>query len=737
MNYNFVVCSSKEYSIKNGVLKYTGTSDAIIIPDDVTEITNASVKNVKAIKLMQSTPAILTNKVEWFEVDDDNSRYVSIDGILFSKDKTKLIAYPILRKEDEYIVPDFVREIGENAFANAALKHITVNSTTISTIGEGAFRQTKKLSSFEWPESVTELKSFVFNKSGIKSVTLPRTINRIDIAAFGGCSSLANIEIPDSLQYISRNAFSGCESITKIELPDTIETIPSCCFDGCKNLCSIKLPAHINSICSYAFERCEKLTTISLPDGLKRIENNAFNNCKGLTAISLPDGLMIIGDWAFRSTGIASISVPSTVTETGTIFSDIKEVEYTGTMSEESQKKKAVADEKKKQLAEIYATINRIDEKIAEIKEDGAYIYQQNAIRLVKKRDENQAKLNALFAARNYPDYNALLLLTNEIPSKAICVYNCCGKNIKIYQRNKVDCTFAIENDGIVHLINVGSMGYRDKDHDFSIDASQLDKAIMTGIAGGSFLGYLATKTAQTYTVINAGVTIYNTKTNQDIVRIRFGDNYKVTTSQFNAIVPKIDEFNSALLKCVQDDVSPDEIATAGYIDSSIDEIRAKIESKKTRLAEKERKEKEDAKNRFDAYWAEHADEKEQLEAERRELNKQIEALQSNLNDQIASYNKDISDIPGTTEISDLDLRIKQLSDQKASLGIFKGKEKKALQNQIEQAFAEKTAIQSKMNSEKQLIGNKIASAKSEFDKKAESMRSRIQVINTELTKPR
>ena len=714
MAYNFVACKPEEYSIKKGVFKYTGTADAIIIPDDVAEITNASIKNVKAIKLINATPIISTNRVECFEVDDTNSQYTSVDGVLFSKDKTTLIAYPVLCKEDEYTVPDSVSVIGKNAFANASLKNISVNSTNVSIIEEGAFKLTKKLLSFVWPSSVYEVSTSAFEGSGIKSIVLSGAVEKIGRAAFWNCISLTEINIPDSVKCIEMVAFNNCKKLASIELPDCVETIPSNCFGFCESLCTVKLPIN-----------------------LKVIEDLAFNQCKSLTSISLPDGLLVIGDSAFSFTGITSISVPSTVTETGTIFLNIHEVEYNGTMSEESKKKKAVVDEQKRQWAEIDEKMKQLDEKIAEIKEDGLYIYQQNAKRLVKKRDENQAKLNALYAARKYSEYNALLLETNEIPSRAVCVYNCCGKNIKLYQRNKLDCTFAIEADGIVHLINRCFMGLRDEEHNFSADASQLDKAIMAGIAGGSFLGYAAAKTAQIYNVINAGVTIYNTKTDQDIVRIRFGDNYRVHTAQFEAIAAKINEFNMALLKCVQEFASPDEIATAGYIDSSIDAIRADIESKQTRLAEKECREKEDSKNRFDSYWKLHTEEKRQLEEEIVDLKERIKNIKNQYSAQISALNKKLENALDSSGIPEIKNQIVNLEKQKASLGLFKGKEKKVLQAQIEALSAEAEAKNAALSQERFALENEIEALRKASTAECEPMNKRINEINAELNRER
>ncbi len=164
---------------------------------------------------------------------------------------------------------------------------------------------------------------------------------------------------------------------------------------------------------------------------------------------------------------------------------------------------------------------------------------------------------------------------------------------------------------------------------------------------------------------------------------------------------------------------------------------RAKAERERAEQAERKRIAEEEAQKRFEAYWTEHANEKVQLEAERDGLNDQIKALQSGLNDQLAAFNKEIASIPGTSEIANFDARIKQLSNEQAALGLFKGKEKKALQEQIDQVSASRKTIQDKMDSEKRAIESKIAAARSDFEKKAAPLQSRVEAIHTELTKAR
>ncbi len=54
-------------------------------------------------------------------VDEKNNYYCSVDGVLFNKDKTRIISYPIGRYNRSYLIPDTVASIGEYAYYYSSL----------------------------------------------------------------------------------------------------------------------------------------------------------------------------------------------------------------------------------------------------------------------------------------------------------------------------------------------------------------------------------------------------------------------------------------------------------------------------------------------------------------------------------------------------------------------------------------------------------------------------------------
>ncbi len=153
--------------------------------------------------------------------------------------------------------------------------------------------------------------------------------------------------------------------------------------------------------------------------------------------------------------------------------------------------------------------------------------------------------------------------------------------------------------------------------------------------------------------------------------------------------------------------------------------------------ADKKRKAQEEAKKRQDAYWAEHKEEKVRLGTEKRDLEKQISNLTASQIEQVKALKKEKAAIPGQVEIEALEEKIRTLSAEKDALGIFKVKEKKALQEKIDQVETEKKAVQDRMDAAGKEIEAKIDSANKEFNRKILPLQNRVNSIQNELTRAR
>ena len=117
-------------------------------------------------------------------VTEGNGAYSSENGVLYNKDKTVLIAYPALKPDTEFTLPDTVKEISKSGFCyNISLESADLSNVEI--IDEYAF------------EGCTSL----------KKVKLPDTLKRVEKNAFLGCYSMSSLRVPDSVEYIAEYAF--------------------------------------------------------------------------------------------------------------------------------------------------------------------------------------------------------------------------------------------------------------------------------------------------------------------------------------------------------------------------------------------------------------------------------------------------------------------------------------------------------------------------------------------------
>ncbi len=147
-----------------------------------------------------------------YNVSPDNSSYCSIDGVLYSKDKTKLISYPVMKENEEFYIPDGTKTIAKYAFVgggeankHVALKKVTVPSSVV-LIENQAFANCYYE---EWIRDDSYDEGGYGVVSGLETVVF-ETGDRnllIDSNAFYYCL-LENISLPEERVYaISSTAF--------------------------------------------------------------------------------------------------------------------------------------------------------------------------------------------------------------------------------------------------------------------------------------------------------------------------------------------------------------------------------------------------------------------------------------------------------------------------------------------------------------------------------------------------
>lgn len=270
------------------LLKYPEgrTIERYELPQTTTEIgayALAGCKSTKTVALHKNVKRVgegaflACDSLESIDVDPNNRKYRSVDGVLFSKDGNVLVYYPKGRKNEIYAVPEGVAVINAYAFSLCDSLKIVSLPKSVTVVGHSAFYGCEKIESFH----------------------LPKGVRFVGVCAFRDCKSLKSIRLPDDMKQLLWGAFAGCKSLRSIELPNGLKTIAAETFYGCANLKSISLPKNASGIESGAFFGCKSLKSIELPESLLRIGKGAFCNCASLTSIKFPESTFVVGFVSF------------------------------------------------------------------------------------------------------------------------------------------------------------------------------------------------------------------------------------------------------------------------------------------------------------------------------------------------------------------------------------------------------------------------------------------------------
>ena len=215
------------------------------------------------------------------EVAEQNPVYTSVDGILFSKDKSKIVRAPEGMRMENYIIPNGVTTIGEYAFSDC--KYF-IGSLTIpdgvTFIGESAFSNCGGFTgSLTIPDSVTSIGESAFfacyNFSG--NLKLSAGLTRIEDMVFGTCPGFTgSLIIPENVTYIGSMAFSSCKGFTgTLIIPESVTEIGMSAFVNCPGLNLVEFRGDAPALSLYVFADDRNGRQIPYRDGFKILYNPA------------------------------------------------------------------------------------------------------------------------------------------------------------------------------------------------------------------------------------------------------------------------------------------------------------------------------------------------------------------------------------------------------------------------------------------------------------------------------
>lgn len=304
---------------------------------------------------------------------------VQHEGVTYTVTSVGPEAFAHAAEVDTVFLPDTIRSIGSEAFAETALRQINMPAG-LESIGEGAFMSTSigsgeftipgtvkdigpgafagcwnitgfalgegspfivedgvlytddgvllqypagRSGGFQVPNGTVAVAASAFYSSNVRSVILPASVEQIGQLAFA-LSTLTDIDT-GSVASIGDNAFYGCTQLESVDVRDGLVSLGECAFGECLSLAHVGLPGSLESIGAGAFIGCLELSDVDLGEGLLTIGESAFSGCVSLTSVTIPASVEQIGQAAFSGCeSIAGYDVApggSFVSSDGVLFS--------------------------------------------------------------------------------------------------------------------------------------------------------------------------------------------------------------------------------------------------------------------------------------------------------------------------------------------------------------------------------------------------------------------------------
>ena len=260
------------------------------------------------------------------EITEGNPNLCSIDGVVYNKNVTKLMAYPPAKTE-LHKVPDSVTDIselfGEQSWHETWLSNLNIQfGENISDykLVDGVIydadmteilRVTPVITgSYVMPDTVRGIRSFAFANSNVKAVTLAPSVTETSYNSFSGAINLEEITVPETVTFIGMMGFSGTSlkkvHITSLEAWCNIRFyenplwVAHDLYLNGELVKDLVIPETVTDkvynptgLYAYAFEG-GSFESVSIPSRIEEIGHGAFDECENLKKVYITD----LGAWS-------------------------------------------------------------------------------------------------------------------------------------------------------------------------------------------------------------------------------------------------------------------------------------------------------------------------------------------------------------------------------------------------------------------------------------------------------
>ena len=240
------------------------------------------------------------------------ANYKSVHGVLYSADGSRLICYPRGKSDESYAVLEGTKIIGEGAFCDTLVKHVSLPNT-MEEVEERGFANCAALETLDFGEGITTIGAYAFSEcTSLGAVELPDNVTFIGENSFRKCSGMQTLVIGDGITEIPDWTFINCTSLSGIEFGEHVQTIGQYAFGYCESLVSLEFPQSLTTLGGFAFESCTGLREVVVPDSVTSMVRATFIRCTSLERAVLSLNLETAGDSIFYKTALTDLTLPNT-----------------------------------------------------------------------------------------------------------------------------------------------------------------------------------------------------------------------------------------------------------------------------------------------------------------------------------------------------------------------------------------------------------------------------------------
>ena len=252
VNIPAVIDGKQVVSLGDNIFENESSVQKIVIPEGVVEIGKCAFLNsssIREIELPDSLEIISANafygcsrlrelyipanvysidymcfgwtSLEKFEVDSNNKRYYSEDGVLFDREQEMLVFYPMKKKDKTYTIPGGIKKIGWYSFDRPQyLEKLIISENVVTVDGAEEFFSVKEFEVVPDNQFFTAKDGVLYNK------------NMTALIAYPPSKTDNTFNVPESVVSIEECGFRSCANLKRIILSGTVRDIHQEAFWG-------------------------------------------------------------------------------------------------------------------------------------------------------------------------------------------------------------------------------------------------------------------------------------------------------------------------------------------------------------------------------------------------------------------------------------------------------------------------------------------------------------------------